>query len=120
KKWWPLPSLPLGGTKGWMSDAGGRCMLRTGQSLLASALGRIGDPVPAAHARCTRGPRAASLLVPRQAEVHCLALAAKVAGKDMGMWFGPASAIRCVVSSYLDSFHFIPRRALGAESRCRY
>ncbi|KAJ7137190.1 hypothetical protein C8R44DRAFT_869249 [Mycena epipterygia] len=23
KKWWPLPSLPLGGTKGWTSDAGG-------------------------------------------------------------------------------------------------
>ncbi|KAJ6584219.1 hypothetical protein B0H10DRAFT_1961890 [Mycena sp. CBHHK59/15] len=46
KKWWPLPSLPLGGIKGWTSDAGWGCVVRTGQSLLASTLGRVGGLHP--------------------------------------------------------------------------
>ncbi|KAJ6495851.1 hypothetical protein DFH09DRAFT_1103743 [Mycena vulgaris] len=37
KKWWPP-----GGTKGWTSDTGKGCMLRTGQSLLATVLQRVG------------------------------------------------------------------------------
>ncbi|KAF8128481.1 hypothetical protein K438DRAFT_908324 [Mycena galopus ATCC 62051] len=40
-KWWPLGNT---GTKGWSSDAGWGCTLRTSQSLLASALGRVGEP----------------------------------------------------------------------------
>ncbi|KAJ6566006.1 hypothetical protein B0H19DRAFT_1257302 [Mycena capillaripes] len=41
KKWWPLGNV---GIKGWSSDAEWECMLKTSQSLLASALARVGEP----------------------------------------------------------------------------
>ncbi|KAJ7841290.1 hypothetical protein B0H13DRAFT_1910338 [Mycena leptocephala] len=47
KEWWPLPSIGgmgMGGTTGWMSNSGWGCMLRTSQSLRATALGPVGAP----------------------------------------------------------------------------
>ncbi|KAJ6522191.1 hypothetical protein DFH09DRAFT_1251014 [Mycena vulgaris] len=85
KKWWPL-----GGTKGWTSDAGWGCMLRTGQSLLATAVQR------AAEGAFLDAPAAPF-------GVHRMALAGKAAGKDVGMWFGPsaaASALRTLVDAF--------------------
>ncbi|KAJ7681181.1 hypothetical protein B0H17DRAFT_869442, partial [Mycena rosella] len=63
------------------SDAGWGRMLRTGQSLLATALQR--------HTRllsCFLHTPVAPF------GVHRMALADKAASKDVGMWFGPSAA----------------------------
>ncbi|KAJ7734245.1 hypothetical protein B0H16DRAFT_154352 [Mycena metata] len=81
-------------------------MLRTGQSLLAVALGRVREPpltptppVPfppqtlAAHALHAR---LLSWFLDASAApfgVHRMALAGNAAGKDVGMWFGPSAAV---------------------------
>ncbi|KAF7310342.1 hypothetical protein MIND_00408300 [Mycena indigotica] len=115
KRWWALP-ISLGSSKGWSSDTGWGCMLRTTQSLLATAIGRVGAPPllpcpptpfppnsPAAHAAHARllSWFADSPMAPFS--VHRMALAGKKAGKDVGMWFGPSAAgvaLRTLVDAF--------------------
>ncbi|KAK1230170.1 Cysteine protease atg4 [Marasmius sp. AFHP31] len=120
KKWnWGLPGL--GGEKGWTSDAGWGCMLRTGQSLLANALifmwlgrewRRPDLPIlTESYARYiqivtwfldTPSPEAPF-------SVHRMALAGKDLGKDVGQWFGPSTAAGAIKTLV----HAFPQSGLG-------
>ncbi|KAN0133892.1 Peptidase family C54 domain containing protein [Lactarius tabidus] len=112
KRWWP------GGEKGWTSDAGWGYMLRTGQSLLATALihlhlGREWRRPP--HPVYTTDYAtyvqiltwffdSPSVLCPFS--VHRMALAGKELGKDVGQLFGPstaAGAIKSLVQNFPDA-----------------
>ncbi|KZT40431.1 hypothetical protein SISSUDRAFT_1031980 [Sistotremastrum suecicum HHB10207 ss-3] len=96
------------GERGWTSDAGWGCMLRTGQSLLAEAL---------IHLHLGRDWRKPLYPTPTQSyatyvriltwffdspsplapfSVHRMALAGKDLGKDVGQWFGPSTAAGAV------------------------
>ena len=129
KRWWP------GGEKGWTSDAGWGCMLRTGQSLLATALIhlRLGrgtspfcspsssfdllidwrrPPHPVATADYATYVQiltwffdSPSPLCPFS--VHRMALAGKDLGKDLGQWFGPSTAAGAI--KCVDQTLVIPR-----------
>ncbi|KAJ6560558.1 hypothetical protein DFH09DRAFT_1364741 [Mycena vulgaris] len=81
------PSLGVGGTKGWTSDVGWGCMLRTGQSLFAN---RLPFPPPTTTRGSSRGYSIRAPGAPFG--VHRMALAGEAAGKDFGMWFGPGAA----------------------------
>jgi cysteine protease ATG4 len=97
-KWWTLPE------KGWTSDSGWGCMLRTGQSLLANALVNLHlgrdwrkpvhptfTPEYATYVRIlTWFLDSPSPLCPFS--VHRMALAGKELGKEVGSWFGPSTA----------------------------
>ncbi|KAF8431945.1 peptidase family C54-domain-containing protein [Boletus edulis BED1] len=117
KKWnWPGTS-----EKGWTSDAGWGCMLRTGQSLLANAL---------LHLHLGREWRRPPYLVhtndfatyvqiitwfldsplPQAPfSVHRMALAGKDLGKDVGQWFGPSTAAGAIKTLV----HAFPEAGLG-------
>ncbi|KAJ7080094.1 hypothetical protein C8R44DRAFT_653854, partial [Mycena epipterygia] len=100
----PAPSPSAHDTKGWTNDAGWGCMLRTSQSLVATALQRVGSELVSWFLDAPTAPFG----------VHRMALAGKAVGKDVGMWFGlsaAAGALRCA-SSILSSppppaFHYI-------------
>ncbi|KAH8980199.1 hypothetical protein EDB92DRAFT_1937183 [Lactarius akahatsu] len=115
KRWWP------GGEKGWTSDAGWGCMLRTGQSLLATALVHLHlgrdwrrPPHPVYTADYATYVQiltwffdSPSTLCPFS--VHRMALAGKELGKDVGQWFGPSTAAGAI-KSLVQNF---PEASLG-------
>ncbi|KAH7890285.1 cysteine protease required for autophagy [Phlebopus sp. FC_14] len=119
KKW----NWPGSGEKGWTSDAGWGCMLRTGQSLLANTLlhlhlGRDWRRPP--HPVRTNDFATYvqiitwfldSPLPQAPFSVHRMALAGKDLGKDVGQWFGPSTAAGAIKTLV----HSFPEAGLGVS-----
>ncbi|KAG8936939.1 Cysteine protease atg4 [Tulasnella sp. 408] len=111
RKWW-------GGEKSWTSDSGWGCMVRTGQSLLATALVHLHlgrdwrrPPNPTFTSEYATYVKiitwfmdSPSILCPFG--VHRMVLAGKELGTDVGCWFGPsiaAGAIKRLTGSFSEA-----------------
>ncbi|KAG9311154.1 cysteine protease required for autophagy [Chiua virens] len=117
RKW----NWPGSGEKGWTSDAGWGCMLRTGQSLLANALlhlhlGREWRRPPYSVRTNDFATYVQiitwfldSPLPQAPFSVHRMALAGKDLGKDVGQWFGPSTAAGAIKTLV----HAFPEAGLG-------
>ncbi|KAG1736670.1 cysteine protease required for autophagy [Suillus paluster] len=119
KKW----HWPGGGEKGWTSDAGWGCMLRTGQSLLANTLLHLHlgrewrrPPQPVHTNDYATYVQIItwfldSPLPQAPFSVHRMALAGKDLGKDVGQWFGPSTAAGAIKTLV----HAFPEAGLGVS-----
>ncbi|EPS95700.1 hypothetical protein FOMPIDRAFT_143470 [Fomitopsis schrenkii] len=119
KRW----NWPIGGEKGWTSDAGWGCMLRTGQSLLANALLHLHlgrdwrrPPYPIYTADYATYVQTITWFLDTPSplapfSVHRMALVGKELGKDVGQWFGPSTAAGAIKTLV----HAFPEAGLGVS-----
>ncbi|KAI6157367.1 cysteine protease required for autophagy [Pisolithus tinctorius] len=117
KRW----NWPGTGEKGWTSDTGWGCMLRTGQTLLANSLLHLHlgrdwrcPPCPVRTKDYATYVQIITWFLDTplpQApfSVHRIALAGKDLGKDVGQWFGPSTAAGAIKTLV----HAFPEAGLG-------